>query len=67
MGVSLPVLTRAVTEQVSAAATRVGVLYGLNTLAAAAGAFVTIWVLFPRIGMAGSSCDESTSSRTFDR
>jgi spermidine synthase len=54
MGVSLPVLTRAVTEQVSAAAMRVGVLYGLNTLGAAAGAFVTTWVLFPRIGMAGS-------------
>ena len=55
MGVSLPALARAVTEQVSAAATRVGLLYGLNTLGAAAGAFVTTWVLFPRIGLAGST------------
>ena len=54
MGVSLPVLARTVTDQVSAAAARVGLLYGLNTLGAAAGAFVTTWVLFPRIGLAGS-------------
>jgi predicted membrane-bound spermidine synthase len=54
MGVSLPALARAVTERVNAAATRVGLLYGLNTLGAATGAFVTTWVLFPRIGLAGA-------------
>ena len=54
MGVSLPVLSRAVTRSFDGAAARVGLLYGLNTLGAAAGAFVTTWVLFPRLGLAGS-------------
>jgi predicted membrane-bound spermidine synthase len=50
MGVSLPVLSRAVAPQLEDAARRVGILYGLNTLGAAAGAFATTWLLFPRIG-----------------
>src|SRR5262245_16489777 len=55
MGVSLPALSRAVAaEHLGRAARRVGVLYGLNTLGAACGAFVTTWVLFPRIGLEGS-------------
>jgi predicted membrane-bound spermidine synthase len=50
MGVSLPVLSRAVTHTIAGAARRVGLMYGLNTIGAAAGAFVTTWVLFPRVG-----------------
>jgi spermidine synthase len=54
MGVSLPLLARAVTSSVSAAPTRIGVLYGLNTLGAATGAFATTWLLFPALGLPGS-------------
>ena len=54
MGVSLPVLSRAIAPQIGDAARRVGILYGLNTLGAAAGAFATTWLLFPRIGFDSS-------------
>ena len=54
MGVSLPVLSRAIAPQLGDAARRVGILYGLNTLGAAAGAFATTWLLFPRIGFDNS-------------
>ena len=54
MGISLPVLSRGVNSQLAGAARRVGLLYGCNTLGAAAGAFVTTWVLFPRLGLEGS-------------
>ncbi|MDQ3487886.1 MAG: spermidine synthase, partial [Acidobacteriota bacterium] len=54
MGMSLPLLARAVTSGVAGAPTRIGVLYGLNTLGAAAGAFSTTWLLFPARGLAGS-------------
>src|SRR5688572_18991006 len=54
MGMSLPVLSRAITQRIAGAARQVGLLYGLNTLGAAAGAFVTTWILFPRIGFDAS-------------
>jgi spermidine synthase len=54
MGMSLPLLARAVTSTLAGAPTRIGVLYGLNTLGAAAGAFGTTWILFPAAGLAGS-------------
>ena len=54
MGMSLPLLARAVTSTLEGAATRIGVLYGLNTLGASLGAFATTWVLFPSAGLAGS-------------
>lgn len=54
MGVSLPVLGRAVARSLEGAPRHVGLLYGLNTLGAAAGAFVTTWMLFPALGLAGS-------------
>jgi spermidine synthase len=54
MGLSLPVLSRAVNANLDGAARRVGLLYGLNTLGAAFGAFVTTWVLFPLFGLEGS-------------
>lgn len=54
MGMSLPVLARSCTERLDRAASSIGMLYGLNTLGAAAGAFVTTWVLLPRLGLDGS-------------
>ena len=54
MGMSLPLLARAVTSTVAGAAARIGVLYGLNTLGAAVGAFATTWMLFPSAGLTGS-------------
>ena len=54
MGMSLPLLARAVTTAMSGAPARIGVLYGLNTFGAAAGAFATTWILFPAMGLAGS-------------
>ena len=54
MGVSLPVLARAVTLNVDGAARRVGLLYGLNTLGAAAAAFVSTWIVMPNIGLDGA-------------
>jgi spermidine synthase len=54
MGMSLPLLARAVTSTLTGAPSRIGILYGLNTLGAASGAFATTWALFPRLGLAGS-------------
>lgn len=54
MGVSLPVLGRALARSLEGAPRHVGLLYGLNTLGAAAGAFGTTWMLFPALGLAGS-------------
>jgi spermidine synthase len=54
MGVSLPVLGRAVARSLEGAPRHVGLLYGLNTLGAATGAFATTWMLFPALGLAGS-------------
>jgi predicted membrane-bound spermidine synthase len=54
MGVSLPLLARSFTENVERAASRVGALYGINTLGAAAGALITTWLLLPHLGLEGS-------------
>ncbi len=53
MGMSLPFLVRAVVTDVEAAGRRIGWLYGVNTLGAAAGAFTTPWVLLPALGVRG--------------
>jgi spermidine synthase len=53
MGMSLPFLVRAVVTDVEAAGRRIGWLYGVNTLGAAAGAFATPWVLLPALGVRG--------------
>jgi spermidine synthase len=45
MGISLPLLARALTPALEAAARTVGSLYGWNTLGAAVGAFGTTWLL----------------------
>ena len=52
MGVSLPLLARALTSDLAAAGRVVGSLYGWNTLGAAVGAFATTWLLLPRLGLA---------------
>lgn len=54
MGVSLPLLARAMTEDLDRAAIRIGQLYGFNTLGAAAGAIGATWVLLPRLGLEGT-------------
>ena len=54
MGVSLPLLARAMIHDLPQAAVTAGRLYGFNTLGAAAGAFATTWVLLPMHGMEGA-------------
>ena len=54
MGASLPLLARALTDRIDRAASVIGLLYGVNTLGAAAGAIVSTWVLLPRLGLEGS-------------
>lgn len=51
MGVSLPLLARALTPQLEAAARVVASLYGWNTLGAAVGAFTTTWLLLRRFDL----------------
>lgn len=51
MGVSLPVLARALNPVQGRPPEGIGDLYAINTLGAAAGAFVTTWVLFPLGGV----------------
>ncbi len=51
MGVSLPLLARAVTNSLGAAAAKVGRLYAVNTLGAAIGAFATTWSILPAAGL----------------
>jgi spermidine synthase len=51
MGLSLPLLARALTSSLSATPRVIGMLYGLNTLGAAAGAFAAPWVLISRFGL----------------
>jgi spermidine synthase len=54
MGMSLPFLVRAVVTDVEAAGRRIGWLYGVNVLGAAAGALATPWVLLPALGVRGA-------------
>jgi predicted membrane-bound spermidine synthase len=51
MGVSLPLLARALTTRVALAGHVIGSLYGWNVLGAATGAFVGTWLLLPRFGL----------------
>ena len=54
MGASLPLLSRALASRLDRAARVIGVLYGANTLGAAAGALVSTWMFLPRFGLDGS-------------
>lgn len=51
MGLSLPLLARAFTSSLRATPRVIGMLYGWNTLGAAAGAFAAPWVLISRFGL----------------
>jgi predicted membrane-bound spermidine synthase len=51
MGVSLPLLARALVGSLQATPRVIGLLYGCNTLGAAAGAFTATWVLIPKMGL----------------
>jgi predicted membrane-bound spermidine synthase len=51
MGMSLPLLARALTERIDRAASIVGALYGVNTLGAALGAVATTWWMLPQFGL----------------
>lgn len=53
MGASLPVLARALIRDVSNLGREAGTLYGLNTLGAATGVYLTTFFLIPNIGLLG--------------
>ncbi len=54
MGMSLPFLVRALVTDVEGAGRRIGWLYGVNVLGAAAGALSAPWVLLPWGGIRGT-------------
>ncbi|MFN7589848.1 MAG: fused MFS/spermidine synthase [Planctomycetota bacterium] len=54
MGMSLPLLARALTPALASVGRVVGALYGWNTLGAASGALLSTWLLLPRLGLEGS-------------
>jgi len=54
MGMSLPFLVQAMVTDVEGAGRRIGWLYGINVLGAAAGALVAPWVLLPLLGIRGA-------------
>ncbi len=54
MGMSLPLLVRAMLRDVSTAGRTIGYLYGINMLGAACGAFAAPWLLLPWGGIPGA-------------
>lgn len=54
MGLSLPLLARAVAADADGIASEVGLLYGVNTLGAAVGTFLAGWVILGTIGYAAT-------------
>ncbi|HZF76645.1 MAG TPA: fused MFS/spermidine synthase [Acetobacteraceae bacterium] len=50
MGLSLPLLARAIAERIDQVAERIGWLYGLNTVGAGLGALLGGWVILGAIG-----------------
>jgi spermidine synthase len=52
MGMSLPLLSRVVVDRIEGASARIGWLYGLNTLGAAAGTLLTGGILIGMFGFA---------------
>lgn len=54
MGMSLPVLVRAMVVEVRTAGGTIGFLYGVNVLGASAGALLTPWVLIRFLGIRGA-------------
>src|SRR3954451_12891765 len=51
MGATLPIVVTAVTRDDPRVGASTGLLYGVNTLGAVAGVFLTAFVLFPRFGL----------------
>lgn len=54
MGMSLPLLVRGLAVAASEAPRMIGMLYAANTLGAAAGAFLTPWILLRFLGVDGA-------------
>ncbi len=54
MGMSLPLLVRAVVRDAAGASRSIGNLYGVNVLGAATGALLTPWVLVRLMGIRGA-------------
>jgi spermidine synthase len=54
MGASLPLLGRTLTPHIDRAAGVIGMLYGVNTCGAAAGALLSTWWLLPTRGLDGT-------------
>ena len=55
MGATLPVLVAALSRHDPRVGRSTALLYGLNTLGAVAGVFLATFVLFPRLGLFGTS------------
>jgi spermidine synthase len=53
MGLSLPLLARALTRELPHASSIIGKLYGVNALGAALGAICATWILAPQYGLEG--------------
>ncbi|HEX9188049.1 MAG TPA: fused MFS/spermidine synthase, partial [Vicinamibacteria bacterium] len=64
MGISLPLLTRAVVPGVSEAGRAVGLLYALNLVGAGLGALATPWLLVPFFGIRGALLWAGATSTT---
>jgi spermidine synthase len=62
MGMSLPLLVRAVVREIGAAGATIGYLYGINLLGAAAGALLAPWVLMPWAGIRGAALAAAASN-----
>lgn len=54
MGASLPLLARGLVPAVAGAARVIGTLYGVNTIGAALGAWVSVWWLIAKLGFVGT-------------
>jgi spermidine synthase len=54
MGATLPLMTRALVRDIDLAPRSIGILYGMNTLGAAAGAALAPWLLLPWVGVSGT-------------
>jgi spermidine synthase len=54
MGCSLPLLSKAIVQDIAASARQIGWLYGLNTLGAGVGALVAGWVVIGHLGYDGA-------------
>jgi spermidine synthase len=54
MGLSLPLLVRALVHETRTASSTIGYLYGINVVGAALGALVTPWLLIRHLGLPGA-------------